>query len=185
MPKKDGTWRFYVDYRHLNAITVKNRYPLLIIEELLDELAGSRWFTSFDLRAGYHQIRMNTKDEHKTTLKTHHGHYEFKVMPYGLTNAPATFQRLMNTILGPLLRRGVLVFIHDILVYSRSLEDHVTSLRQVIEILTYHQLKLKQSKCTFAQKQLTYLGHIINYEGVATDPHNITAVQNWPVPVNV
>lgn len=128
---------------------------------------------------------MKVEDEHKTAFKTHHGHYEFKVMPYGPTNVSATFQGLMNTILGALLRRGVLVFVDDILVYSRSLEDHVSKLRQVLEILTHHKLNIKRSKCSFAQQQLTYLGHIISQEGMATDPKNISAVQNWPVPDSV
>lgn len=121
VPKKDKTWRFCVDYRHLNAATVKNRYPLPIIDELLDEFAGSQWFTSLDLRAGYHQIQMKPEEEHKAAFKTHHGHFEFRVMPYGLTSSPATFQGLMNTILSPLLRKGVPVFIDDILVYSPDL----------------------------------------------------------------
>lgn len=183
--KKDLTWRFCIDYRHLNAITVKNRYPLPIIDELLDELAGSCLFTSLDLRAGYHQIRMRPEDEHKTAFKTHNGHYEFRVMSYGLTGAPATFQGLMNQILAPLLRKGVLVFIDDILIYSQNLDDHVALLRRVFQLLTDHQLKVKRSKCSFARASLTYLGHVISAEGVATDSKNIQAVRNWAVPCNV
>lgn len=183
--KKDLTWRFCIDYRHLNAITVKNRYPLPVIDELLDDLAGATIFTSLDLRAGYHQIRMRPEDEHKTAFKTHHGHYEFRVMSYGLTGAPATFQGVMNTVLSPLLRKGVLVFIDDILIYSATLTEHVQLLRQVFQLLTEHQLKVKRSKCSFAQSSLIYLGHVISHAGVSTDPKNILAVQRWPVPTNV
>lgn len=183
--KKDGSWRFCIDYRHLNAITIKNRYPLPIIDELLDELAGTCWFTSLDLRAGYHQIRMKPEDEHKTAFKTHHGYYEFKVMAYGLTGAPATFQGVMNTIFEPFLRKGVLVFIDDILIYSRTLEDHIRLLRAVFSVLTEQKLKVKRSKCVFAQSSLTYLGHVISAQGVSTDARNIQSVLNWPVPSNV
>lgn len=183
--KKDGTWRFCIDYRHLNAIIVKNRYPLPIIDELLDELAGACWFMSLDLRASHHQIRMKPEDEHKTAFKTHHGHYEFRVMSYGLTGAPATFQGIMNTIFEPFLRKGVLVFIDDILIYTRTLEEHVRLLRAVFDILSSNQLQVKRSKCVFAQSSLTYLGHVISAEGVSTDAKNIQAVLQWLVPSNV
>lgn len=180
--KKDGSWRFCMDYRNLNSITVKNKYPLPIVDELLDELKGSQWFTKLDMRSGYHQVRMSPEDEHKTAFKTHHGHWEFKVMPFGLTNAPATFQQIMNTIFSPLLRKLVLVFVDDILVYSPTLEDHIQHLQQVFHILGEHQFLLKQSKCSFAKQSLEYLGHIISAGGVSTDPAKIQAVTSWPVP---
>lgn len=183
--KKDGTWRFCVDYRHLNAITVKNKYPLPIIDELMDELAGACWFSKLDLRSGYHQIRMAVGEEAKTAFKTHNGHFEFKVLPFGLTSAPATFQGVMNTVLADQLRQNVLVFVDDILVYSRTLEEHKNHLRQVFETLSKHQLRVKLSKCSFAQTQLSYLGHIISADGVSTDPEKIQVVRQWPVPVSV
>lgn len=183
--KKDGSWRFCVDYRHLNALTVKNKYPLPIIDELLDELAGACWFSKLDLRSGYHQIQMHPNDEHKTAFKTHHGHFEFRVLPFGLTSTPATFEGVMNSGLATHLRQSVLVFVDDILVYSQTLADHELHLSCVLQILTEHQLKVKQSKCSFAQPQLAYLGHVISAQGVATDEEKIVAVKNWNTPSSV
>jgi len=148
--KKDGSWRFCVDYRRLNELTIKNRFPMPLMEEILEELAGSKYFTKLDMCSGYHQVRMKPEDEHKTAFKTHQGHYQFRVMPFGLTNAPATFQCLMNEVLAPFLRKSVMVFLDDILIYSPSLDTHITHIRQVLDKLREHQLYLKVSKCSFA-----------------------------------
>jgi len=183
--KKDGTWRFCVDYRHLNAQTVKNKHPLLVVDELIDELTGAQWFSKLDFRAGYHQICIDPGDTYKTAFKTHHGLFEFLVMPFGLTNAPATFQGIMNLIFAVLLRKGVLVFMDDILVYSKTLAEHVKLLQQVFEILRLHKFYIKLSKCSFAQGEVEYLGHIITGAGVSTEPTKIQAVQGWPTPKNL
>jgi hypothetical protein len=169
--KKDGSWRFCVDYRKLNDITVKNKFPMPIIDEFLDELAGAKYFSKLDMASGFHQIRMTEKDEMKTAFKTHHGHFQFRVMPFGLTNAPATFQCLMNVVFQSLMRKCVLIFMDDILVYSPSLEDHATHLNPVFQILQEQQLYAKRSKCLFAVNQIDYLGHVISDKGVATDPN--------------
>uniref|UniRef100_A0ACD5TJZ9 Uncharacterized protein n=1 Tax=Avena sativa TaxID=4498 RepID=A0ACD5TJZ9_AVESA len=148
--KKDSTWRFCVDYRRLNSLTMKNKLPLPVINELLDDLAGTNYFSKLDLRAGYHQIRMKPEDELKTAFKTHHGHFQFRVMPFSLTNAPATFQCLMNSIFDPHIRKFVLVFVDDILVYSRTSQDHIQHLETVFTTLYEHNLFVKRSKCSFA-----------------------------------
>jgi hypothetical protein len=163
--KKDKTWRFCVDYIHLNALTVKFKYPVPIIDELLDELHGASWFSSLDLRAGFHQILMKPGEEFKTAFQTHIGHFEFRVIAFGLTVAPTTFQKAMNATLEPLLRKCVLVSFDGILVYSSSLEDHLFHSQQVLELLDADQWKVKMSKCSFAQNQITYLGHIVSAQG--------------------
>jgi hypothetical protein len=183
--KKDGSWRFCVDYRALNAITVKNKHPLPVVEELLDELFGAQWFTKLDLWSGYHQIRMAAGDEHKTAFRTHQGLYEFLVMPFGLTNTPATFQHIMNTIFKDYMRKFFLVFMDNILVYSSTLEEHIQHLTSVFQTLAHHQFLVKYSKCMFAQQSLEYLGHVITVNGIATDPAKIAAINNWSVPTNV
>lgn len=183
--KKDGTWRMCVDYRHLNNLTIKSKYPVPIIEELLDELSGSKWFTKLDLRAGYHQIRMAPGEEHKTAFQTHSGHFEYKVMSFGLTGAPTTFQGAMNQTLSSVLRKCALVFFDDILVYSPDLPSHLSHLKQVLQLLRQDHWQVKFSKCSFAQQQVSYLGHVIGVNGVATEPKKIQDVLNWATPVSV
>jgi len=156
-----------------------------VIDEILDELSGARVFTKLDMKAGYHQIRMLQEDEYKTAFKTHQGHYQFRVMPFGLTNAPATFQCLMNEILQPFLRKFVLVFLDDILIYSPSMDSHLQHLELVLQTMRKHQLYLKESKCTFARDSLEYLGHIISSTGVATDPSKISDMLKWPIPTSM
>jgi hypothetical protein len=182
--KKDGTWRLCVDYRALNSMTVISKFPVPVIDELLDELKGAKWFSKMDLRAGYHQIRLAPGEEIKTAFQTHSGHWEYTVMPFGLAGAPATFLGAMNATLQPLLRKCVIVFFDGILVYSSSLPEHLVHLKQVLQLLKQDNWCVKKSKCSFGQQQISYLGHVINSEGVSSDPDKIQKVAKWPIPVN-
>ena len=182
VPKKDGGFRMCIDYRALNAITVKNRYALPRIDDLLDRLQGAKVFTKIDLRSGYHQIRIATGDEHKTAFRTRYGHYEYMVMPFGLTNAPATFMGLMHDVFRPYLDQFVVIFLDDILVYSPDEETHQQHLRLVLEKLREHQLYAKQSKCEFCKDAVDYLGHRVTAEGIYPDAQKLQAIKDWPLP---
>jgi hypothetical protein len=169
---------------HLNAITANTKFPVPIIDQFLDELHGAAWFSTLDLRAGFHQIRLALEDQHKSAFQTHNGHFEFKVMAFGLSGAPATFQGTMKRTLGPLLRSCVLVFFNDMLVYSPTWEDHLHHLEQVLQLLSTDQWQVKLSKCSLAKQQIHYLGHVISNKGVATDPSKVAVVTTWPQPTN-
>ncbi|CAA7046066.1 unnamed protein product, partial [Microthlaspi erraticum] len=182
--KKDGSFRLCIDYRGLNKVTIKNKYPLPRIDELLDQLQGASWFSKIDLASGYHQIAIAEGDVRKTTFRTRYGHYEFVVMPFGLTNAPAAFMKLMNNVFREYLDKFVIVFIDDILIYSRSKEEHAEHLRIVLQTLRDQKLFAKLSKCSFWQKKIGFLGHIVSEAGVAVDPEKITTITQWPRPKN-
>ena len=187
--KKDGSHRFCVDYRELNSVTRLDSYPLPRIDDLLDQLDQAHYFTTLDLASGYWQIRVQRDSVPKTAFATPHGLFKFRVMPFGLTNAPSVFQRLMQRVLaglnpidGPSF---VSVYIDDVLVYSRTMEEHLVHLRNVLERLQKAGLKLKPNKCHFVQKEVEYLGHLLTPHGLSTNSRLVTAVKEFPVPLNV
>ncbi|KAJ0509396.1 putative nucleotidyltransferase, Ribonuclease H [Helianthus annuus] len=180
--KKDGSFRMCIDYRELNKLTIKNRYPLPRIDDLFDQLQGSSFYSKIDLRSGYHQLRIQEESIPKTAFRTRYGHYEFLVMPFGLTNAPAVFMDLMNRVCKPYLDKFVIVFIDDILIYSKTKAEHEQHLRAILELLKKEQLYAKFSKCEFWLREVQFLGHVINGDGIHVDPTKIEAIKNWETP---
>ncbi|KAI3821446.1 hypothetical protein L1987_09014 [Smallanthus sonchifolius] len=180
--KKNGTFRMCIDYRELNKLTIKNRYPLPRIDDLFDQLQGSSFYSKIDLRSGYHQLKIQEEDIPKTAFRTRYGHYEFLVMPFGLTNAPAIFMDLMNRVCKPYLDKFVIVFIDDILIYSRTKEEHAHHLKLILELLWNEKLYAKFSKCEFWIREVHFLGHVINKKGIHVDPTKIEAIKNWEAP---
>ncbi|KAK1421863.1 hypothetical protein QVD17_24549 [Tagetes erecta] len=180
--KKDGSFRMCIDYRELNKLTIKNRYPLPRIDDLFDQLQGASYFSKLDLCFGYHPLRVNDADIPKTSFRTRYMHYEFLVMPFGLTNAPAVFMDLMNRVCKPYLDKFVIVFINDILIYSRSKNDHEQHLCLILELLKKEKLYAKFSKCEFWLGDVQFLGHVVNRKGIHVDPTKIEAVKTWVAP---
>ena len=180
--KKDSTMRMCVDYRALNEITIKNKYPLPRVDELFDRLQGAQYFSKIDLRSGYHQIRIDDQDIPKTAFRTRYGHFEFLVLPFGLTNAPATFMHLMHETFRSHLDDYVIVFLDDILIYSKSLDDHERHVREVLEILRKQKLYAKESKCELFKEEVEFLGHIVGRSGIRMMEDKVKAVREWPTP---
>lgn len=180
--KKDNSMRTCVDYRSLNEVTIKNKYPLPRIDDLFDQLKGASVFSKIDLRSGYHQLKIRPEDIPKTAFTTRYGLYEFTVMSFGLTNAPAYFMNMMNKVFMEFLDKFVVVFIDDILVYSKNEEEHENHLRLILGKLRENQLYAKFSKCEFWLSQVAFLGHIVSAGGFAVDPAKVEAVMDWKQP---
>jgi hypothetical protein len=180
--KKEGSWRMCPDFLALNKLTIKDKFPIPVIDDLLDELSGAQFFTKLDLRSGYHQIHMKEVDIPKTAFRTHEGHYEFLVMAFGLCNAPSTFQSLMNHVFRPFLHHFVLVLFHDILIYRKNWTHHLAHVDRILDLLSQHKLFLKQSKCAFGTSEVEYLGHLFGKDGIRVDPKKIEAMQYCPHP---
>ena len=182
---KDKTLRLCIDYRQLNKVTIKNRYPLPRIDDLFDQLRGVQVYSNIDLRTGYHQLRVKETDIPKTAFRTRYGHFEFTVMPFGLMNAPAAFIDLMHRVFQPYLDQFVVDFVDDILIYSQSEWEHEYHLRIILQLLRDHQLYAKFSKCEFWLTEVRFLGHVVSASGVSVDPEKVEAMMSWERPKSV
>lgn len=183
--KKDGSWRFCVDYRKLNAITHKDSFPLPRIEESLTSLTKCEWYSTLDLASGYWQVEVAPEDQEKTAFTTPFGLYHFERIPFGLCNAPATFQRQMQRCLGAQVYDHLLIYLDDVIVYSPNFTAHLQHLEKVFTCLQEHGLKLQPQKCHLFQREVTYLGHIVSSQGVAMDPDKVAVVRDWAMPSTV
>jgi hypothetical protein len=185
MKKKDMTLRLCIDFRQLNKVIVKNKYPLPRIDDLFNQLKDAKIFSKIDLRSGYHQVRIKDEYINNTDFRTSYGHYEFTMVSFGLSNAPAIFMFLMKGVFRDYLDKFVIVFLDDILVYSKLEEEHEQHLKMVLQVLRKHQVYSKLIKCFFYQEQIHYLGHIISKDGIVVDPEKIEAIREWLVPNNM
>lgn len=183
--KKDGSLRLCVDYRALNKITVKNRYPLPRIDELIDRVQGAKYFSKLDLTSGYHQVLINPDDRHKTAFRCRYGHFEYNVMPFGLTNAPATFSATMRKVLASVIDQFVVTYLDDILIFSKTKKEHLQHIRRVLTLLRGARLFVKLSKCAFLKSEVEFLGHTISADGVQTNAGLAKAIKGWPTPTTL
>jgi len=182
--KKDGTIRFCIDFRKLNAVTKKDSYPLPRIDDIFDQLSGNSWFSTLDLKSGYWQVKIRSEDKEKTAFSVGNGLWQFRVMPFGLCNAPATFERVMEQVLQEFISKICLVYLDDVIIFGKTFEEMIWNLKKVLSRLREVNLKVNPKKCILFRQKVKYLGHVISSEGISTDNEKISAVNNWPIPQN-